>query len=107
MSNNDNVRCVPLRELTDAACVPYSYSGTDGRANTIKYSVFWRESGPLYIGGLRKNLRAFDFQVTLPENGKSAYGDAATEDEIAGSGLHQSDFIDYKVFISYESGKIL
>ena len=105
VSNNDNARCVPLRELTDAACVPYSYSGTNGRADTRKYSVFWTESGPLYIGGLREKFQAFDFRVTLPENGKSAYGDSSTEGEIAGSGLHQSDFIDYKVFISYESGK--
>lgn len=51
-TNGDNVRCVPLRELTEAACIPKDFAGDEGRANIKKYSVHWTDSMPRYIAGL-------------------------------------------------------
>lgn len=100
VTDGDNVRCVPLRELTDATCIPHDFAGDQGTANTHRFSVYWKDGAPVYIGGLRDNMLAFDFQLSLPENGERASSEAV-EGEVTGSGLHKSGAIDYKVYVSY------
>ena len=104
VTNGDNVRCVPLRELTDSTCIPRNFTGDSRRADTYKYSVYWDGHTPRYIGGLKHHLNAFDLLISLEHNGESAW-DQPTAGEVAGSGFHESASLDYKVYISYNSQK--
>ncbi len=63
VTNTDNAKCVPLRELTDETCLP---SGHIYSADRAKFSVYWDDDGePRLLGGLSNGLRFFDGKITL------------------------------------------
>ena len=101
VTNGDNVRCVPLREIIDSTCIPHDLVG---RANTFKYSVYWEDGIPRYIAGLVSSMRAFDFQFSMPDNGDRLSG-RAVEGEVGGSGSNMSHHLDYNVYMSYSPDK--